>query len=60
MADGTYSIYFRPDYDGGNDWHCGCIYVSKQSADVTLGYANGDGTIDIGNVTDVINIINKQ
>ena len=30
-AGGTYNIYFRPNYDGGEDWYMECIYV----ADVT-------------------------
>lgn len=30
-ADGTYDIYFRPNYDGGGDWYYNCIYA----ADVT-------------------------
>ena len=30
-ADGTYDIYFRPNYDGGEDWYYNCIYA----ADVT-------------------------
>ncbi len=24
---GNYTIYFRPDYSGGSDWHCNCIYA---------------------------------
>ena len=27
-ADGLYTIYFRPGYNGGSDWHAGCIYVA--------------------------------
>ena len=27
--DGEYTIYFRPNYDGGEDWFYNCIYVSK-------------------------------
>ncbi len=30
-ADGTYDVYFRPNYDGGEDWHSGCIYAAKQA-----------------------------
>ena len=26
-ADGTYNVYFRPNYDGGEDWFYNCIYV---------------------------------
>ena len=25
---GEMDIYFRPNYDGGEDWHAGCIYVA--------------------------------
>ena len=27
-ADGTYTVYFRPDGQGGADWHCGVIYLA--------------------------------
>ena len=27
--DGEYTVYFRPNYDGGEDWFYNCIYVSK-------------------------------
>ena len=26
-ADGAYVVYFRRNYDGGEDWFCGCIFV---------------------------------
>ncbi len=26
---GTCTIYFRPGYGGGSDWHCNCIYVKR-------------------------------
>lgn len=29
-SDGTYQIYFKPDYSGGGDWHYNCFYVQKQ------------------------------
>ncbi len=29
-ADGTYTIYFRPNYDGGDDWYYNVLYVSKK------------------------------
>jgi len=29
-ADGTYTIYFRPNYDGGDDWFYNCIYVAVE------------------------------
>ena len=28
-ADGTYDIYFRPNMDGGNDWHCNYFYLDN-------------------------------
>lgn len=30
-AAGSYTIYFRPDYRGGDDWYYGCIYAAAQS-----------------------------
>ncbi len=27
--DAEYVIYFRPDYQGGDDWHYNCIYAAK-------------------------------
>ena len=30
---GTYTVYFRPNYDGGQDWFCNCIYVEKKGAE---------------------------
>ena len=30
QADGTYDIYFRPNYDGNDDWYYNCLYVVKQ------------------------------
>jgi hypothetical protein len=27
--EGRYTIYFRPDYQGGGDWHYNCIYVAS-------------------------------
>ena len=35
--DGATTIYFRPDYQGGEDWFAGCIYVSPTS---TVGFEN--------------------
>ncbi|MBR2109114.1 MAG: starch-binding protein [Ruminococcus sp.] len=28
--DGTYTVYFRPDYNGGEDWFNSCIYAAKE------------------------------
>ena len=34
-ADGMYTVYFRPNYDGGEDWFYNCIYVAEFVAPVT-------------------------
>ena len=34
-ADGTYDIYFRPNYDGTEDWFNGCIYVAIKETQPT-------------------------
>ncbi|MBR2265530.1 MAG: hypothetical protein IJ882_02470, partial [Paludibacteraceae bacterium] len=33
-ADGEYTVYFRPNYNGGEDWFYNCIYVSKNEPQV--------------------------
>ena len=33
---GAKTIYFRPGYNGNEDWHAGCIYVAPNS-DITTG-----------------------
>ena len=33
---GTATVYFRPNYDGGEDWYAGCIYVDITEAPATL------------------------
>ena len=33
-ADGTYDIYFRPNYDGNDDWYYKCLYAEKQEEPV--------------------------
>ena len=40
-SDGTYDIYFRPDYQGGNDWFYNCIYAAHTYT-VTWKNWNGD------------------
>jgi len=30
--EGLYTVYFRPDYQGGQDWYEGCIYNVKKEA----------------------------
>jgi uncharacterized protein (TIGR02145 family) len=33
--DAEYTIYFRPNYDGGENWFYNCIYVSKNEPEPT-------------------------
>ena len=35
-ADGTYDIYFRPDGQGGQDWHQGYFYVAEVVAPTAI------------------------
>ena len=52
-----YDIYFRPDGQGGNDWHYGYFYVQRK----TLGDVNGNGGIDIGDAVCIVNyLVGKQ
>ena len=32
-ADGEYDVYFRPNYDGYDDWFSGCIYAAAKTID---------------------------
>ena len=35
--EGLYTVYFRPDYQGGQDWYEGCIYnVKKEDPEVDV------------------------
>ncbi|WP_405357913.1 starch-binding protein, partial [Ruminococcus sp.] len=66
-ADGTYDIYFRPNYDGTEDWFNGCIYVAIKETqpteapteepttptEIIWGDANGDGMVDITDATSI-------
>ena len=36
--EGLYTVYFRPDYQGGQDWYAGCIYNVKKDAPVVQTY----------------------
>ena len=63
---GTYDIYFRPNYDGGNDWFYGCIYAddvtpAPPAPKLTLNVGeNGKVVMDngtFGNATDASNIV---
>ena len=33
-VDGIYDIYFRPNYDGGDDWYYNCIYLADATPDL--------------------------
>ena len=68
---GLYTIYFRPDGQGGNDWHYGYFYVAYQggttSVNVTLAptgygtYYNGvcDVTLPENTVAYIITAVNS-
>ena len=47
--DGEYTVYFRPNYNGGEDWFYNCIYVSKnepEPAEVTVVFAANNKTVE--------------
>ena len=48
-AEGTYTLYFRPNADGGEDWFYGVIYVAANEPveEPVLGDVDGDGKVDI-------------
>ncbi|HBE14946.1 MAG TPA: hypothetical protein DCY72_01670, partial [Ruminococcaceae bacterium] len=56
-ADGKYDIYFRPKYDGGDDWFYNVIYVTIHADQPTeppvviYGDADGDGVVTVKDVT---------
>ena len=31
---GNYTVYFRPNADGGEDWHYGLIYAARNTEDI--------------------------
>ena len=41
-ADGTYQIFFRPNYDGNNDWHEHVLYA-KNLTKYDITWVDGDG-----------------
>ncbi|MBQ3265057.1 MAG: dockerin type I repeat-containing protein [Ruminococcus sp.] len=41
--DANYDVYFRPDYEGGDDWFEYCIYTEK--AKYTITWKNEDGSV---------------
>ncbi|MBQ3989003.1 MAG: dockerin type I repeat-containing protein [Ruminococcus sp.] len=51
-AAGTYILYFRPHYDGFEDWFNGCIAVINNSEpQLLLGDVDMDGDVDIQDAT---------
>ena len=51
-AAGTYTVYFRPHYDGYEDWFNGCIAVINNSEpQLLLGDVDMDGDVDIQDAT---------
>lgn len=44
---GVYTVYFRPNYDGGSDWHDGCIYAERTKFFVTVNDADKNGTVTV-------------
>ena len=50
-AAGTYTVYFRPNYDGFEDWFNGCIMVIINKPEPLLGDVDMDGDVDIQDAT---------
>ena len=50
-AAGTYTVYFRPHYDGFEDWFNGCIMVIINKPESLLGDVDMDGDVDIQDAT---------
>ncbi len=44
---GVYTVYFRPNYDGGDGWHDGCIYAERTKFFVTVNDADKNGTVTV-------------
>ncbi len=47
----TYILYFRPHYDGYEDWFNGCIMVIINKPEPLLGDVDMDGDVDIQDAT---------
>ena len=45
--EGRYTIYFRPDYQGGGDWHYGCIYVASDPLFATPTGTKNEWVLDV-------------
>ena len=49
---GTYILYFRPNYDGYEDWFNGCIaLINNSEPQLLLGDVDMDGDVDIQDAT---------
>lgn len=48
---GIYTVYFRPNYDGGSDWHDGCIYAQQSKYYVTVSDADPNGVVTVNKTT---------
>ena len=44
---GVYTVYFRPNYDGGDDWHDGCIYAERTKFFVTVNDTDKNGMVTV-------------
>lgn len=44
-ADGTYTVYFRPNADGDSDWHYNYFKLESTTSTYTVTWKNDDGTI---------------
>ncbi len=57
---GVYTIYFRPNYDGGDDWHDNCIYAEQTKYYVAVSDADKNGVVtvdkDTAAVGDTVNV----
>ena len=48
---GVYKIYFRPNYDGGSDWHDNCLYAEQSEYFVTVSDADKNGVVTVNKDT---------
>ncbi len=48
---GVYKIYFRPNYDGGSDWHDNCLYAEQSKYFVTVSDADKNGVVTVNKDT---------
>ena len=44
-TNGNYTIYFRPDYNGNEDWFCNTIYAAYEIPEYTITWKNEDGSV---------------